>query len=141
MGDIAAAAGVSRQTLYKEFGNRNEFGFAFVINVGLFVKAKINLQNATDASAFEGAAVQARQMTDQRAVRAIAEDVDQVGVEVVRIVVEKRLDVVRRRGGRKRLRGHLPSVWRAEPEGHRGRRRAKGWTTSNGPSARLLTAL
>src|SRR6201999_4379819 len=34
MGDIAAAAGVSRQTLYKEFGNRNEFGFAFVINVG-----------------------------------------------------------------------------------------------------------
>lgn len=34
MGDIAAAAGVSRQTLYKEFGNRNEFGFAFVIDVG-----------------------------------------------------------------------------------------------------------
>jgi AcrR family transcriptional regulator len=34
MADIAAAAGVSRQTLYKEFGNRNEFGFAFVINVG-----------------------------------------------------------------------------------------------------------
>ena len=34
MSDIAAAAGVSRQTLYKEFGNRNEFGFAFVINVG-----------------------------------------------------------------------------------------------------------
>jgi hypothetical protein len=36
---------------------------AFVINVGLFVKAKINLQNATDAAAFSGAAVQARQMT------------------------------------------------------------------------------
>ena len=34
MSDIAAAAGVSRQTLYKEFGNRNEFGLAFVINVG-----------------------------------------------------------------------------------------------------------
>jgi AcrR family transcriptional regulator len=34
MGDIAAAAGVSRQTLYKEFGNRSEFGLAFVINVG-----------------------------------------------------------------------------------------------------------
>jgi AcrR family transcriptional regulator len=34
MGDIAAAAGISRQTLYKEFGNRNEFGFAFVISVG-----------------------------------------------------------------------------------------------------------
>jgi AcrR family transcriptional regulator len=34
MSDIAAAAGVSRQTLYKEFGNRNEFGLAFVIKVG-----------------------------------------------------------------------------------------------------------
>ncbi len=34
MADIAAAAGVSRQTLYKEFGNRSEFGLAFVINVG-----------------------------------------------------------------------------------------------------------
>jgi AcrR family transcriptional regulator len=32
MSDIAASAGVSRQTLYKEFGNRNEFGFAFVIH-------------------------------------------------------------------------------------------------------------
>lgn len=37
---------------------------AFVINVGLFVKAKINLQNATDASAFAGAAVQSRQLTN-----------------------------------------------------------------------------
>lgn len=34
MSDVAAAAGVSRQTLYKEFGNRNEFGLAFVINEG-----------------------------------------------------------------------------------------------------------
>jgi AcrR family transcriptional regulator len=34
MSDIAASAGVSRQTLYKEFGNRNEFGLAFVIDVG-----------------------------------------------------------------------------------------------------------
>jgi AcrR family transcriptional regulator len=34
MGDIATAAGVSRQTLYKEFGNRSEFGLAFVINTG-----------------------------------------------------------------------------------------------------------
>ena len=34
MSDIAAGAGVSRQTLYKEFGNRNEFGLAFVIDVG-----------------------------------------------------------------------------------------------------------
>jgi len=36
---------------------------AFVINVGLFVKAKINLQNATDAAAYSGAAVQSRQLT------------------------------------------------------------------------------
>ncbi len=34
MADIASAAGVSRQTLYNEFGNRNEFGLAFVIDVG-----------------------------------------------------------------------------------------------------------
>lgn len=34
MSDIAAAAGVSRQTLYKEFGTRNEFGLAFVIHEG-----------------------------------------------------------------------------------------------------------
>jgi AcrR family transcriptional regulator len=34
MSDIAASAGVSRQTLYKEFGNRNEFGQAFVIHEG-----------------------------------------------------------------------------------------------------------
>jgi len=37
---------------------------AFVINVGLFVKAKINLQNAVDAAAYSGAAVQARQLTN-----------------------------------------------------------------------------
>jgi len=36
----------------------------FIINVGIFVKAKINLQNAVDASAFAGAAVQARQITN-----------------------------------------------------------------------------
>jgi hypothetical protein len=36
---------------------------AFVINIGLFVKAKINLQNATDAAAYAGASVQARQLT------------------------------------------------------------------------------
>jgi AcrR family transcriptional regulator len=32
MADVASSAGVSRQTLYNEFGNRNEFGFAFVIH-------------------------------------------------------------------------------------------------------------
>ena len=37
---------------------------AFVINVGLFVKAKINLQNAVDAAAWAGAAVQARQLSN-----------------------------------------------------------------------------
>jgi hypothetical protein len=36
---------------------------AFIINIGLFVKAKINLQNATDASAWSGAATQARQLS------------------------------------------------------------------------------
>jgi len=34
MSDVAGAAGVSRQTLYKEFGNREEFAQAFVIHEG-----------------------------------------------------------------------------------------------------------
>jgi len=34
MADIARAAGVSRQTLYKEFGTRDEFAAAFVIREG-----------------------------------------------------------------------------------------------------------
>jgi hypothetical protein len=37
---------------------------AFIINIGLFVKAKINLQNSVDAAAFAGASVQARQLTN-----------------------------------------------------------------------------
>ncbi len=37
---------------------------AFIVNIGIFVKAKINLQNATDAAAYAGAAVQARQLTN-----------------------------------------------------------------------------
>lgn len=37
---------------------------AFIINVGLFVKAKINLQNAVDAAAYAGAATQSRQLTN-----------------------------------------------------------------------------
>jgi len=34
MSDVAGAAGVSRQTLYKEFGSRDEFAQAFVIHEG-----------------------------------------------------------------------------------------------------------
>jgi AcrR family transcriptional regulator len=34
MGDVAAASGVSRQTLYKEFGSRDDFAQAFVIHEG-----------------------------------------------------------------------------------------------------------
>jgi AcrR family transcriptional regulator len=34
MSDVARAAGVSRQTLYKEFGTRDEFAQAFVIHEG-----------------------------------------------------------------------------------------------------------
>ena len=37
--------------------------FAFVVNTGMLVNAKINLQNAADLAAYSGAAVQARQMT------------------------------------------------------------------------------
>jgi hypothetical protein len=36
--------------------------FAFVINTGMLVSAKINLQNAADLAAYAGAAVQARQL-------------------------------------------------------------------------------
>lgn len=37
---------------------------AFIVNIGYFVKAKINLQNAVDAAAIAGASVQARQLTN-----------------------------------------------------------------------------
>src|SRR6476469_1069764 len=37
--------------------------FAFVINTGMLINAKINLQNAADLAAFAGASVQARQLT------------------------------------------------------------------------------
>lgn len=37
--------------------------FAFVINVGMLVNAKISLQNAADLAAYAGAATQARQLT------------------------------------------------------------------------------
>lgn len=38
--------------------------FAFAVNIGMFVNAKINLQNAADLAAYAGAAAQARQMTN-----------------------------------------------------------------------------
>lgn len=37
--------------------------FVFVINTGMLVNAKINLQNAADMAAYSGASVQARQLT------------------------------------------------------------------------------
>ena len=47
MADIALAAGVSRQTLYKEFGSRNEFAQAFVVREGdRFVRS---VEGAIDA--------------------------------------------------------------------------------------------
>jgi hypothetical protein len=36
--------------------------FAFVVNTGMLVHAKINLQNAADLAAYAGAATQARQL-------------------------------------------------------------------------------
>jgi AcrR family transcriptional regulator len=61
MSDIAAAAGVSRQTLYKEFGNRSEFGLAFVIHEGERflddVEAAV-LQHREDPRAAVGAALE-----------------------------------------------------------------------------------
>lgn len=38
--------------------------FTFVVNTGLLVNAKINLQNAADLAAYAGAATQARQLND-----------------------------------------------------------------------------
>lgn len=47
MADVAAAAGVSRQTLYKEFGSREEFAQAFVLReAGGFIGA---VEGAMDA--------------------------------------------------------------------------------------------
>ena len=61
MSDIAATAGVSRQTLYKEFGNRNEFSLAFVINEGEHfldeVEAAVR-QHLDDPRAAVGAALE-----------------------------------------------------------------------------------
>jgi AcrR family transcriptional regulator len=61
MADIAASAGVSRQTLYKEFGNRNEFGLAFVINEGERFLGEVEsavLNHRDDPRAAVGAALE-----------------------------------------------------------------------------------
>jgi AcrR family transcriptional regulator len=48
MADVAAKAGVSRQTLYKEFGSREEFAQAFVLReAGRFIGA---VEGALDAN-------------------------------------------------------------------------------------------
>jgi len=60
MADIAAAAGVSRQTLYKEFGSRDEFAQAFVIHEGerfLDVVEEAVREHLDDAHAAVGAAL------------------------------------------------------------------------------------
>jgi AcrR family transcriptional regulator len=49
MAEIAAAAGVSRQTLYNEFGTRDEFGQALVIREG--VRFLEDVEQAIDAHA------------------------------------------------------------------------------------------
>lgn len=61
MADIASGAGVSRQTLYNEFGNRNEFGFSFVIHEGerfLDAVEKAVLEHVDDPRAAIGAALE-----------------------------------------------------------------------------------
>lgn len=61
MADVAGAAGVSRQTLYKEFGSRDEFGQAFVIHEGerfLDVVEAAVLAHVDDPRAAIGAALE-----------------------------------------------------------------------------------
>jgi AcrR family transcriptional regulator len=60
MAEVATAAGVSRQTLYKEFGSRDEFAQAFVIHEGErfldIVEAAVR-EHLDDAHAAVGAAL------------------------------------------------------------------------------------
>jgi AcrR family transcriptional regulator len=62
MSDIASAAGVSRQTLYKEFGSRDEFGQALVIQEGERFLNDVDAavrQHLDDPRAAVGAALEA----------------------------------------------------------------------------------
>ena len=79
MSDIASAAGVSRQTLYKEFGNRQEFGLAFVINEGerfLGEVEKAVLEHVDDPRAAVGAALELflRTAGEDRLIRILLSD-------------------------------------------------------------------
>lgn len=61
MAEVATAAGVSRQTLYKEFGSRDEFGQAFVIHEGERFLDAVDaavLAHADDPRAAIGAALE-----------------------------------------------------------------------------------
>ncbi len=62
MSNVASAAGVSRQTLYKEFGSRDEFAQAFVIQEGERFLDDVDAavrQHLDDPRAAVGAALQA----------------------------------------------------------------------------------
>jgi AcrR family transcriptional regulator len=62
MSDVATAAGVSRQTLYKEFGSRDEFAQAFVIHEGERFLDGVDVavkEHLDDPRAAVGAALQA----------------------------------------------------------------------------------
>jgi AcrR family transcriptional regulator len=79
MADIASAAGVSRQTLYKEFGSRDEFAQAFVIHEGErfldAVEAAVR-EHLDDPRAAVGAALETflRTAGEDQLVRALLSD-------------------------------------------------------------------
>lgn len=79
MSDVASAAGVSRQTLYKEFGSRDEFAQAFVIQEGERFLDGVDeavKQHLDDPRAAVGAALQAflRSAGDDPLVRILLSD-------------------------------------------------------------------
>jgi AcrR family transcriptional regulator len=79
MSDVASAAGVSRQTLYKEFGSRDEFAQAFVIHVGERFLDEVDAavrQHLDDPRAAIGAALETflRTAGDDPVVRVLLSD-------------------------------------------------------------------